>query len=315
MNRIASVHGEIMENIYANLGLSYQEVELLEKYKLTYLLDKIQEQQHQLAEHEKQLEKALSKIEKDLNAAREAQMNLLPKELLGVPQIEFKARFHPSLYVSGDTYNVFRLDENHIGVYHIDIAGHGVPAALFSVSLSQLLNTNISRKNLLKVPVTEPPYYKINPPNKVIEMLNEDHSFERNGIYFTMLYMIIDMRENKVTYTRAGHNPPILIRKNGKVEMYDEGGFPVGWDFPRNDSVVELSVSSGDRLFMYSDGITEATDAGEHLFGNERLVQILSEEKDSTLDQTLDKVITRLREFTGKVAFQDDVSILGLAWK
>jgi len=304
-----------MENIYANLGLSFQEVELLKKYKLTYLLDKIQEQQYQLAEHEKQLEKALSKIEKDLNAAREAQMNLLPKELLGVPQIEFKARFYPSLYVSGDTYNVFRLDENHIGVYHIDIAGHGVPAALFSVSLSQLLNTNISKKNLLKVPVKEPPYYKINPPNKVIEMLNEDHSFEQNGIYFTMLYMIINMQTNTISYTRAGHNPPILIRKSGEVEMHDDGGFPVGWDFPREDGLVELEVEPGDRLFMYSDGITEATDAGDHLFGTDRLVQILLENRNLSLDQTLDQVIAGLQEFSGRIAFDDDVSILGLAWK
>jgi len=304
-----------MENTYQNLGLTSHDVALLEQYHLTYLLDKIQDQQHQLAEHERHLEKALTKIEKDLNAAREAQMNLLPKELIGVPHLEFKAQFFPSMYVSGDTYNVFRLDEHHIGVYHIDIAGHGVPAALFSVSLSQILNTNISKRNLLKVPVNEPPFYKINPPNKVIEMLNDDHNFEQNGIYFTMLYMIINTQNNHVTYTRAGHNPPLIIRKDGSVEMFEEGGFPVGWNFPREDGTVEFDVQAGDRVFMFSDGVTEAVNTADQMFGLERLKQILTETRQTELEHSLRKIIEELEKFVGGNQFEDDVSILGLAWK
>lgn len=302
-------------NQYKNLGLSTEDVEQIKKHNLTHVLDKIRDQQNLLKKHEGKLRKALQKIEKDLAAARDAQMSLLPKELNGVPKIEFKARFHPSQFVSGDIYNVFRLDEFHVGVYHIDISGHGVPAALFSVSLSQMLNTNISKKNLLKVPVNTPPYYKINPPDKVVGILNEDQNFDQSGVYFTMVYMILNFDENKVRYTRAGHNPPVLIKANGDVLISEEGGFPVGWDFPRDDRVVELDTEPGDRIYMFSDGITEAEDEKQNLFSRERMVDILLANRTKSLDESLDAVIDGVRTFSGSEQFEDDVSIIGLAWK
>ncbi len=300
---------------YNNLGLSAEDVRQIKKYKLSHVLDKIREQQNQLKKHEKKLQNALDKIEKDLAAARDAQMSLLPKELAGIPNVEFKARFHPSQFVSGDIYNVFRLDEFNIGVYHIDISGHGVPAALFSVSLSQMLNTNISKKNLLKVPVNKPPYYKINPPDKVIGILNEDQSFEQNGIYFTMVYMILNFKEHVVRYARAGHNPPVLIKANGDVFITEAGSFPVGWDFPRDDKVVEFNTDEDSRIYMFSDGITEACNAKGDLFTRERMIDILRENRHKSLDECLDLVISGVREFSGSNDFEDDVSIVGLSCK
>ena len=300
---------------YNSLGLSDEDIQLIRQYNLTHVLDKIKDQQRLLEEHEQQLEEALARLEKDLEAAREAQMSLLPKDLIGVPQIDFSARFYPSQFVSGDIYNVFRLDENHIGLYHIDISGHGVPAALFSVSLSQMLNTTISRKNLLKVPVTEPPYYKINPPDKVVGILNEDQSFERYGIYFTMVYMIIDLKSNTLQYTRAGHNPPLIIRNNGDIETHQQGGFPVGWNFPREDPVVEIQIEPGDRVFLYSDGITEAINNENELYSEQRLTETLQKSRSFDLDKSLDMLIDSLQDYTGHDDFDDDVSIVGLSWK
>lgn len=297
---------------YQTLGLSENDVSLLEKYQLTYLLDKIKDQQQELEQKRYHLENVLSKIQKDLSAARDAQMSLLPKDLLGVPQIEYAARFYPSQYVSGDIYNIFRLDENNIGVYNIDISGHGVPAALFSVSLSQMLSTNISNRNLLKVPAKEPPFYRINPPDTVIQILNEDSSFNRFGFYFTMVYMIINIKDKTIRYARAGHNPPIIIREDGDVEMPSEGGLPIGWDFPREDTVVELKLNHGDRIFLFSDGITEAANDIEVMYSTDRLVDILRKSRELPIDESLRKLIKNLQDFTGSNKFDDDVSIIGL---
>ncbi len=303
------------KNEYNNLGISTEDVSQIKKHNLTHVLDKIRDQQKQLKKHEARLKEALYKIEKDLSAARDAQVSLLPKELHGVPKIEFKARFYPSQFVSGDIYNVFRLDEFNIGVYHIDISGHGVPAALFSVSLSQMLNTTTSKKNLLKIPINEPPYYKISAPDKVIGILNDDQSFEQNGVYFTMVYMILNFKKNIIRYTRAGHNPPVIIKANGEVQISEKGGFPVGWDFPRDDTVIEFKVEKGDRIFMFSDGITEAEDLKGKLFSRESLIDILVNSRHESLDDSLDKVISGVRAFSGHDDFEDDVSIIGLAWK
>ncbi|MEJ2053992.1 MAG: SpoIIE family protein phosphatase [Calditrichaceae bacterium] len=208
-----------MAEDYHGLGLSEKDVATLQKYGLSNILHKIKEQQHALEHQKEALELALERIEKNLKAAREAQMSLLPKDVIGIPNVEFRARFYPSQYVSGDIYNVFRLDEGNFGVYHIDVSGHGVPAALFSVSLSQMLNTNVSKRNILKVPIPDPPYYKINSPDKVIAMLDEDRSFEKHGLYFTMIYMIVDIRNKKIQFTRAGHN-------YGRVYSYRLGSTP-----------------------------------------------------------------------------------------
>lgn len=304
-----------MTEDYHGLGLSDKDIATLQKYGLTNLLHKIKEQQHTLERQNEDLETAFKKIEKDLNAAREAQMSLLPKDLTDIPNVEFRARFYPSQYVSGDIYNVFRLDESHFGVYHIDVSGHGVPAALFSVSLSQMLNTNVTKQNILKVSIPDPPYYKINSPDKVIATLDEDRSFERHGLYFTMIYMIVDTKNKKIQFTRAGHNYPIIIRADKSIEIFKAGSIPIGWDLPRNDEVVEVDLYSGDRVFLYSDGIHEATNQKRKMFTLKRLCDSLKNSSKLSLDNSLDNLISELRRFIGQDNFEDDVSILGITMK
>jgi sigma-B regulation protein RsbU (phosphoserine phosphatase) len=306
---LASLH----QQLYTGLGLSRSDIRKLTELDLTEILEKIREQQEELHEQKAQIQSALSKIERDLEAAREAQMHLLPKELIGVDDIEFSARFIPSQYVSGDIYNIFRLDEHNIGAYHIDISGHGVPAALFSVSLSQMLNTNISSRNLLKIPASVPPYYRINPPDAVFSTLDEEHSFGEFDIFFTMIYMVINLEKKRISYGRAGHNPPIILRANGEVIISDEGGLPIGWGLPRDDSPTEVDLQPGDRIYLYSDGISDVFNENEETFSQERIVSVLRKNFEKKLEEGLDMLIEELRVFSGRDTFEDDVSIIGLA--
>lgn len=297
-----------------NALFSSYEQEIINKYGLEHLLDKIIYQQKELQERNGLLERQLDEIYQDLNNAHKAQTNLLPKKLTFAKELDFSARFMPSQYVSGDTYNVMRLDEEHVGIYQLDISGHGVAAALFSVSLSQMLNANFSNNNLLKKRSSAPPYYKINRPDEVIAQLNKENFFERYEIYFTMIYMVINIKTGKLTFSRAGHNPPVILRSNSKIEIPEEGGLPIGWDFARNDPVIEIDLEPGDRVFLYSDGICEARNGKKVWFGEERLVDVISNNVGSTIDDTLNSVISALSDFTGKVNFEDDVSILGIGY-
>ncbi|HEM48820.1 MAG TPA: hypothetical protein ENO27_01285 [Caldithrix sp.] len=304
-----------MTEDYHGLGLTDKDIAALQKHGLSRILQKIKEQQHTLELQKEHLESALNSIEKNLSAAREAQMSLLPKDLLGIPNVEFSARFYPSQFVSGDIYNVFRLDEYNFGVYHIDVSGHGVASALFSVSLSQMLNTTVTKQNILKIAISDPPYYKINSPEKVIATLDEDRSFERHGMYFTMIYMIVNVKTKKIKFTRAGHNYPIVIRADKSIEIFKAGSIPIGWDLPRNDEVVEIDINSGDRIFLYSDGIHEATNPDRKMFTLKRLCDSLKNSSNLPLDDSLDNLITELRQFIGQDNFDDDVSILGISMK
>jgi sigma-B regulation protein RsbU (phosphoserine phosphatase) len=304
-----------MTEDYYGLGLTDKDIATLKRHGLSRILHKIKEQHHALEQQKEHLESALKSIEKNLNAAREAQMSLLPKDLLGMPNVDFSARFYPSQYVSGDIYNVFRLDESNFGVYHIDVSGHGVASALFSVSLSQMLNTTVTKQNILKIAIPDPPYYKINSPDKVIATLDEDRSFERHGLYFTMIYMIVNVKTRKIKFTRAGHNYPIVIRADKNIEIYKAGSIPIGWDLPRNDEVVDLDINSGDRIFLYSDGIHEATNPERKMFTLKRLCDSLKNSSSLSLDESLDNLISQLRQFIGQDNFEDDVSILGISLK
>ncbi len=295
------------------LFTSYERDEI-NKYGLAHILDKIIYQHGELIEKNYQLEQQLDSVYKDLNNANLAQTNLLPKKIDFTSTLDFAARFIPSQYVSGDTYNVFRLDEDHVGLYQIDISGHGVAAALFSVSLSQMLNANISSKNLLKTVLEEKPFYKINSPAKVISLLNEENFFDRYQIFFTMIYMIINIKTGDIEFSRAGHNPPIILRGDGAVEQTKEGGLPIGWDFERNDPIIRSRLRKGDRLFLYSDGICEARNKDNTWFGDKRLSNVLKKNINNSLDETLNDTIRKLSYFTGSIKFDDDISILGLTF-
>ncbi|MCB0281746.1 MAG: serine/threonine-protein phosphatase [Calditrichae bacterium] len=293
---------------------SSYEIEIFNRYGLDSLLDKIIYHYSELTEKKQNLEKKLDDVYQDLSNASAAQINLLPKRINFASELDFCARFIPSQYVSGDTYNVFRLDEDNIGIYQIDISGHGVAAALFSVSLSQMLNANITNRNLLKTVLSEPPYYEINSPDKVLALLNEEKFFDRYEIYFTMIYMIINIRTGAVQFSRAGHNPPFILRTDGGIEQPMDGGLPIGWDFKRHDPVIKLKLNPGDRIFLFSDGICEAANSKRDLFGEKRLAEVFKKNLPSTLDETLNATIRELSTFTGHLKFQDDISIIGMTY-
>lgn len=294
--------------------LTEYEQRSLTKYGLDHIVDKLLYHHTKLIKRNELLESKLDAVHQDLNSANIAQANLLPKKITFTNELDFAARFIPSQYISGDTYNIFRLDEDHVGLYQIDVSGHGVTAALFSVSLSQMLNINRANNNLLKTSLKKPPYYKINSPEKVVSLLHEEQFFAKHEIYFTMIYMIINLKTGELEYIRAGHNPPVILRKNGVIDQPQGGGLPIGWDFDRDDPLIKIQLRKGDRIFLFSDGILEAQNIDKNFFGEERLFNVLKSNLINDLDTTLNDSIIHLSQFTGSLKFEDDISILGVTY-
>ena len=294
--------------------ISEYEQSLLQKYGLEHLLEKMILRQTQLLEKNLLLEKRLSMVDQELNQALEAQMNLLPRDIPELDAVEFRARFFPSRYISGDTYNVMRLDETHVALYQIDISGHGVSSALFSVSLSQMLNAT-GAQSLLKTHTGAPPFYRIRSADEVIALLNEENFFDRYGFYLTMIYMLIDIETGHMSYVRAGHNAPIIQKADGRIIVDERGGLPLGWDFKRNDPVIEMALQPGDRIIMYSDGVCEAVNPDGELFGREKLMEIIKQHRMRPSDDVLDETIRALTAHTRQTCFDDDVSLLAVTFK
>ncbi len=256
-------------------------------------------------------------MRKNLESGRTVQQSLLPREIPDLPTIEFAARFYPSLYVSGDIYNVFRLDEKHFGFYNIDVSGHGVPAALFSVGISQRLNNDLYPHALLKIPLGNTPHYQINSPERVARLLDEDDMLGKYDKYFTMVYAIINIESFKVDFYRAGHNLPLLIHPDGSSEYIDGGGPPIGLGLPHEEQKNQtLDLSPGNQFIIFSDGINEAgSQKQDSVYGLKRVKTVLSKYSQDSLGTSFDRLIEDVKEFQGSEEFTDDISIIGFKLK
>jgi sigma-B regulation protein RsbU (phosphoserine phosphatase) len=256
-------------------------------------------------------------MRKNLESGRTVQQSLLPREIPDLPTIEFAARFYPSLYVSGDIYNVFRLDEKHFGFYNIDVSGHGVPAALFSVGISQRLNNDLYPHALLKIPLGNTPHYQINSPERVARLLDEDDMLGKYDKYFTMVYAIINIESFKVDFYRAGHNLPLLIHPDGSSEYIDGGGPPIGLGLPHKEQKNQtLDLSPGNQFIIFSDGINEAvSQKQDSVYGLKRVKTVLSKYSQDSLGASFDRLIEDVKEFQGSEEFTDDISIIGFKLK
>lgn len=259
------------------------------------------------------LREAYSMIKKDLEAAAKIQTSLLPKSASNLSGIEFDWLFLPATYIAGDIFNYFRLVEDHIGFYLLDVAGHGIPSALLSVTLSRILSPSDRQDNPLKQLMTTPPYYKITQPSEVVSSLNQRFQADDDCMqYFTMIYGIIDAATGQLRLTQAGHPPPIQIKNDGNISLIGTGGYPVAV-FPQAEyEEHELCLSKGDRLILYSDGVTECENNMNERFSTERLIELTSINRDKPLNELIKNIHNSISDWNGSDEFEDDISLLAI---
>ena len=273
----------------------------------------LEERNKKLSESNKKLSEAYSVIKNDLEAAAKIQTSLLPKSASIFQGVQFQWIFLPSTFVAGDILNYFKLDENHVGFYLLDVAGHGIPAALLSVTLSKVLSPTDLHDNPVKHLVPDPPYYQIVPPAMVIQDLNQRFQADEDTMqYFTMIYGITNTVNGQTKITQAGHPSPIHLKRDGSTSFIGDGGYPVGMlpyvDYDEHN----VQLNKGDRLILYSDGITECTNDEKEPFALERLMELLECGKDLSLQELLARIKQNLQQWKGDDKFEDDVTLLAM---
>ena len=266
-----------------------------------------------LEEQNKKLQEAYSRIREDLDAAVKMQRGLLPSSALTVPGFRFEWIFTPCHFVAGDIFNFFQLNEHQVGFYILDVAGHGIPAAMLSVTLSKVLSPISSQGSPLMCFIPDPPHYDIATPAEAVHALNQLFQSEDDAMhYFTMVYGIVETRSARMLLTQAGHPSPIYQPRGAKAELLGTGGFPVGMLPDVKYGEQELTLHPGDRLFLYSDGIPECTSKhGEH-FSVDRLMALLEEWRDRPLQDVMAGVEQTLGRWRGSDEFEDDITLLAL---
>lgn len=258
------------------------------------------------------LEIALGELRKDLDLAARVQRSLLPKTSPDLEGLEAAWRFIPSTHLAGDFLNVFALDDRHAAMYVLDVSGHGASAALLSVTLSRWLSAVPEESCLFRANSNTESGMRIARPAEVASYLNQRFQ-PAPGIaqYFTIVYGVIDLAQKQLTYAAAGHPGPILIPAEGEPRECPSTGTPIGLLSDRDFGEETLSLSTGDKIFLYTDGITEALDPNEEEFGRQRLIETLHAGRESALEPALEQVVSRIREWQGREISEDDLSLLG----
>lgn len=295
----------------------------------------------ELQQANQELATSQQRIQRDLQAAAVIQQDLLPNSRqTGLP-IDLAWALMPAEELAGDIFNFYPLDEQHLGFYLIDVSGHGVPAAMLSVHLAKILSPEPRADSLIRLPQTpldtkqhndylgffslgrqkksEPAIdlRSFRGPVEVVTRLNENfQADDRNMMYFTMIYGIINTRSGQGSLCQAGHPYPLLCRSDGSVESLGKGGFPVGLVPKADYEAVDFQLRPGDRLLLYSDGATECVNQENFQFGADRLGQSLCDARQLSLEEAMEQIKNALviwnPRSSGKIAFNDDVSLLAI---
>ena len=260
---------------------------------------------------EEELERANRRMTRSLEAAAAIQRSLLPESMPDVPGIEFAWAFDPCDELAGDSLDAFRIDDEHLAMYVLDVVGHGVPAALLSVTLARILSFS-RRQSALSGEGSFADRRLVASPKAAAERLNQLFPMnEESRQYFTLFYAVLHLPSRRLTYITAGHPAPVLLSPGGRCRNLTVGGFPVGLakDPDYQERTVDLQV--GDRLYVYTDGLLEAAGEDGPEFGAERLAEAVLRSRDLPLQDSVETLEAEAKAWAGG-PLHDDLSILAL---
>jgi phosphoserine phosphatase RsbU/P len=244
-------------------------------------------------------ERQRQRLEQELSIAREIQQALLPRGFGDFPHLAISAVNTPCHAVGGDYFDVFPMSEDRTAFVIADVAGKGIGAALLTTMLQGALTGMTLGAD----------------PARVFHHINDFLCKHADvGKYATMFFGMLDLHGN-LDYLNAGHPSPLLLRRGEVSEIFTEGSFPVGLIPEAHYVAVRVTLEPGDTLVLFSDGVTEAADLEEQMFGVPRLSQVLAGQHDAPLDQLQKRVVDSVENFARGASQADDITLLFIRYR
>ena len=271
------------------------------KLQTHYLEKVVEERTRELAEKNAALEKAQAQLKAELEVARSLQLAILPAAFPARPGCEGAARMIPATTMGGDFYDYIELPDGQIGLVIADVSGHGVPAAFFMA---------VARTNLRELAVRH------TDPGDCLAQTNDALCAQNPlDLFVTVFYCILDPKTGVLHYANGGHNPPYVRRAAGPIESLNGAGGLVlgampGVRFPTHT----VQLLRGDQLVLYTDGVTEAFNPTEELYGTERLVDEVRVHGSGTPAALVERICQSITNFAGTAPQSDDITLTVLTW-
>lgn len=249
--------------------------------------------QHRLADQRR----VETQLNGELNEARELQENLLTNTSSTIDGLEIAIKWQPAKTVGGDYVAAFDLDAEHAAICVADVVGKGLPAALlmsnFQAALKSLASEHPSPADV---------------STRLNDVLYSNIPLHK---FVTAFYGVVNTQTRTLTFTNAGHNPPLLMRADGDFVRLEAGGSVLG-AFPGIPFVQDkIELRDGDRLILFTDGLTEAVDASNEQFGEQRLIELLREHRNRSAEDLKEIIFNIVEEFCDNT-FRDDAALMVL---
>ncbi|MDX1671821.1 MAG: fused response regulator/phosphatase, partial [Balneolaceae bacterium] len=246
----------------------------------------------------------LDAVQQDLNTAARIQQKILPQDFPAYPdrnEFSVYAEMHTAKEVGGDFYDFFMIDETHLGFVIGDVSGKGVPASIYMAVSRTMLKAIASQ---------------VHDPAQCLATVNTMLIPESDITTFvTVFYGVLDTETGLVNYCNGGHNLPYVIRNDGKVEQVENTqGLLLGKIEPTDYEAKQIQLQPGEKILLYTDGVTEAMNEHEDMYEEERLEKYLETHPDSSDDKLLRGIIVDVLKFMNKAHQADDITLLVLEY-
>lgn len=244
------------------------------------------------------IEKAIEqeKMEKELTLAAQIQKDFLPKQNPACDNFDIAGTNIPCYQVGGDYYDFILIDPCRLGIIVADVSGKGISASLLMASLRAALHSEIHAQ------------YKI---EEMASKLNDfvHRSTAPNG-FITFFFCELNMEKGELRYLNAGHNPPMIIEKGGKVSRLEPSGFCLGMFLGATYEAKQVSLNNGDMVVLFTDGITECRSKDNKEYGEDKLISLLKKSAKQTASKIVEKVCEEITEFTAGALPMDDMTFI-----
>ena len=296
INNLQKVNRTLAEITNGNLNVS---VDVRSNAEFSSLSDDINSTVKTLKHY---IAEAAARIDKELEYAKLIQLSALPTNFPASEDYGIFAQMIAAKEVGGDFYDFYKLNDTTVAFLVADVSGKGIPAAMFMMTAKTII------KDLAESGMEVNDIF-----TKANEKLCENNE---SGMFVTVWMGVLDLESGNLKFANAGHNPPIVLQNNGEVRyLRSRAGFVLAGMEGVRYRINEMTLNPGDRIFLYTDGVTEATDAKEKLYGEERLIEFLNKNRTVEAEKLLGALKADIDEFVGEAPQFDDITMLMLDYK
>jgi len=289
---------------------------LVANQELSVARDGLQRSNEELTTLNAEISRINAQMVRDLEAAAKVQRSLLPAADVAIPALDVAWTYIPCQSLAGDFLNIFPLDGERVGLFVVDVSGHGVPSSLMAVTVGRFLTPKVSDSSLLVRQGAGGEVVVASPAEVATQLNRLFQADEFSGLYFTMLYGVLHLPSGRLDYVSGGH--PALVRipaAGGPPEFHGAEGFPIAFVPEVDYSQQSLQLEPGDRIYLYSDGVPEAMDKDREPYGEEQMAACIDAGRGGPLATSVTTLLEAVEEWCRPNGPLDDITILGVEWR